>query len=262
MDTQTHVLLALKDTEESSALTDRLALAYDITLDTVYSRYDIFECINDFNYNVIIIDDSLLGQGDIAHICRESLTDDPLTPNSELILLSHTLNQSSVLEDYDEPIFVFKAPASAEFLLQLIRRSRELQSYRLAHALDKRKSIDELISALFSSLGMQTDSPGARHLREAVHMCLEKPHMLDAVTKMLYPALAKKSGVSVTLINRRIRQEINRCFSHGDLDQIRTLFGHEQIRDGEHITTVEFISRIGSAIRAGAESKEPEGAYQ
>ena len=163
--------------------------------------------------------------------------------------------KSVVLGD-EEPVFVFRSPASEGFLLSMIRKIRELQLYRIKEAARRRESADEIISTLFNAIGLKPCTVGTKYIREAVHLSMHTPEMLDSVTKLLYPAIAKISGVSAGAVERQIRQSICECLAHGDIDAIRFLFGSVQDRDSSHITSAKFISCLSFIVSARTELKE------
>lgn len=255
METEMHILLALEDTGESRAIADKLVATHGLRLDAVFCRDDVFKCINDIYYSIIIADDSLFYSGDITRIIREAHTGGLYVPETEIILLSKTLTKSVVMGD-DEPVFMFRSPASAEFLFAMIGKIRELQLYRLKEAARRRESADEIISALFNSVGLKSCMAGTKYIREAVHLSMHKPKMLDSVTKLLYPAVAKESGISAGAVERQIRKAISECLAHGDIDFIRAVFGIGQDRDFSHITSARFVSCLSSIVSARTELKE------
>ena len=85
---------------------------------------------------------------------------------------------------------------------------------------------------------------------------MHKPEMLDSVTKLLYPAVAKESGISAGAVERQIRKAISECLAHGDIDFIRAVFGIGQDRDFSHITSARFISCLSSIVSARTELME------
>jgi hypothetical protein len=99
METEMHILLALEDTGESRAIADKLVATHGLRLDAVFCRDDVFKCINDIYYSIIIADDSLFYSGDITRIIREAHTVGLYVPETEIILLSKTLTQSVLLGD-------------------------------------------------------------------------------------------------------------------------------------------------------------------
>ena len=73
--------------------------------------------------------------------------------------------------------------------------------------------------------------------------------MLGAVTKILYPAIAKKHNTTSSRVERAIRHAIEVAWSRGRIETIDELFGYT-INEGKgKPTNSEFIALIADRIR-------------
>lgn len=80
-------------------------------------------------------------------------------------------------------------------------------------------------------------------------MSVNDMEMLGAVTKILYPAIAKKHNTTSSRVERAIRHAIEVAWSRGRIETIDELFGYT-INEGKgKPTNSEFIALIADRIR-------------
>lgn len=73
--------------------------------------------------------------------------------------------------------------------------------------------------------GFQPRQIGYRYLREAVWIAWKEPGMLDAVTKCLYPEVARRFDTSTRQVERAIRNAIETAWMKGEQDTLVAIFG-------------------------------------
>lgn len=141
--------------------------------------------------------------------------------------------------------------------------------YQLAGKFDSVSHIDKksISKALFKSLGsdlpdLETDITniihevgvpahikGYQYLREAITMVVENIELLSAVTKELYPSIAKKYNTTPSRVERAIRHAIEVAWNRGKIDTINSLFGYTVHNDKGKPTNSEFIAIIADKLR-------------
>ena len=67
---------------------------------------------------------------------------------------------------------------------------------------------------------------GYHYLREAIMLSVGDKEMLESVTKLLYPAVAKKFSTTPSRVERAIRHAIEIAWDRGDLDILNGFFGY------------------------------------
>ena len=80
-------------------------------------------------------------------------------------------------------------------------------------------------------------------------MSVEDGEMLSAVTKLLYPAIAKKYHTTSSRVERAIRHAIEVSWSRGDIDAMDDIFGNSVDFDRAKPTNSEFIATLADRIR-------------
>ena len=79
-------------------------------------------------------------------------------------------------------------------------------------------------------------------------MTIEKPYMINSVTKELYPSIAKKFTTSPSKVERAIRHAIEVAWNRGRIDAISAIFGSRIYLGSEKPTNSEFIALVADKL--------------
>lgn len=114
----------------------------------------------------------------------------------------------------------------------------------------KRKpvSIDEKISEIFISIGIPPHIKGYGYLREGIKLTIEKPYIINSVTKELYPSIAKRFSTTASKVERAIRHAIEVAWNRGRIDAINAIFGARIYLGAEKPTNSEFIALVADKL--------------
>ena len=113
----------------------------------------------------------------------------------------------------------------------------------------KNRSMDEKISNIFITVGIPAHIKGYQYLRDAIMMAVEDMNMLNSITKILYPTIAKNHQTTPSRVERAIRHAIEVAWSRGKMDTIDELFGYTVSVGKGKPTNSEFIEPIADNIR-------------
>ena len=80
-------------------------------------------------------------------------------------------------------------------------------------------------------------------------MAVNDIDMLNSITKILYPTIAKKFQTTPSRVERAIRHAIEVAWSRGKMDTIDKLFGYTIHNGKGKPTNSEFIALIADKIR-------------
>ena len=80
-------------------------------------------------------------------------------------------------------------------------------------------------------------------------LSVEDNEMLSAVTKILYPAIAKKYHTTSSRVERAIRHAIEVAWNRGNMDILDSMFGYTINVGKGKPTNSEFIALIVDKIR-------------
>lgn len=113
----------------------------------------------------------------------------------------------------------------------------------------KTKSIEARITNIIHEIGVPAHIKGYLYLREAIGMVIDDMELLSAVTKELYPSIAKKFNTTPSRVERAIRHAIEVAWSRGKVDTINNLFGYTIHTDKGKPTNSEFIAMVADKLR-------------
>lgn len=111
------------------------------------------------------------------------------------------------------------------------------------------KSLEEIITEFIHDMGVPAHIKGYQYLREAILMSVLDMDMLNSVTKILYPEVAKKFHTTPSRVERAIRHAIEVAWSRGKVETIEEMFGYTVSQGKGKPTNSEFIALITDKIR-------------
>lgn len=105
------------------------------------------------------------------------------------------------------------------------------------------------ITNIIHEIGVPAHIKGYMYLREAITLVVNDIELLSAVTKELYPAIAKKYNTTASRVERAIRHAIEVAWSRGQVDTINKLFGYTIHNEKGKPTNSEFIAMVADKLR-------------
>ena len=142
-------------------------------------------------------------------------------------------------------------PFSIQTAMERIRElMKEKQVAVKEGTVGKRKPItlEEKISEIFISIGIPPHIKGYGYLREGIKMMIERPYVINSVTKELYPSIAKKFSTTASKVERAIRHAIEVAWNRGRIDAINAIFGARIYLGTEKPTNSEFIALVADKL--------------
>ena len=108
---------------------------------------------------------------------------------------------------------------------------------------------DELkVTDILHQIGVPAHIKGYHYLREAIIQSVNDKEMLESVTKLLYPAVAKKFATTPSRVERAIRHAIEIAWDRGDIDTLNSFFGYTINTGKGKPTNSEFIAMIADCL--------------
>jgi two-component system response regulator (stage 0 sporulation protein A) len=111
------------------------------------------------------------------------------------------------------------------------------------------RSLESQVTSIIHEVGVPAHIKGYHYLRDAIMMSVNDMEMLGAVTKILYPTIAKKHNTTSSRVERAIRHAIEVAWTRGKIDTINDLFGYTIDEGKGKPTNSEFIALIADKIR-------------
>jgi len=111
--------------------------------------------------------------------------------------------------------------------------------------------ITNQITTVLHNLGIPAHIKGFVYLRAAITMTVEDPELINYVTKLLYPKVAREFSTTTSRVERAIRHAIEVAWDRGELDTLNSYFGYTISRQRGKPTNSEFIAMISDKLRLG-----------
>ena len=114
---------------------------------------------------------------------------------------------------------------------------------------DVKVSLEADVTDMLHDIGIPAHIKGYQYLRAAIMMAVEDMDMLNCITKVLYPTIAKNFQTTSSRVERAIRHAIEVAWSRGQIDILDSLFGYTVSNGKGKPTNSEFIALIADKIR-------------
>ena len=111
------------------------------------------------------------------------------------------------------------------------------------------QSLEMQVTEIIHQIGVPAHIKGYQYLRDSILMAIEDGGIINAVTKRLYPAVAKKHDTTSSRVERAIRHAIEVAWDRGDVDVLNSYFGYTIHNSRGKPTNSEFIAMISDKFR-------------
>lgn len=110
-------------------------------------------------------------------------------------------------------------------------------------------NLNQEITNILHEVGVPAHIKGYQYLREAITMVYYDLNVLGAITKVLYPIIAKKFNTTSSRVERAIRHSIEVAWGRGNVDTIAHIFSYTVSYNKSKPTNSEFIAMIADKLR-------------
>lgn len=108
--------------------------------------------------------------------------------------------------------------------------------------------LEERITDIIHEIGVPAHIKGYQYLREAILLTVEDMDIINAVTKVLYPEVARRYGTTPSRVERAIRHAIEVAWDRGDVETLQRFFGYTVSGIKGKPTNSEFIAMIADHL--------------
>ena len=219
---------------------------------------DLIEIIKEKEPDVVLLDIIMPKLDGLAVMDRINHEENIKKP--AFIVIS-AVSQEKTTEDAFElgaDYYILK-PFNNDMVLNRIRRVKTRQE-RSTGKEKKRKNFESKkeylehnleadVTSIIHEVGVPAHIKGYQYLRDAIIMSVTDMEMLNSITKILYPTIAKRHQTTPSRVERAIRHAIEVAWSRGKMDTIEELFGYTVSGGKGKPTNSEFIALIADKIR-------------
>ena len=191
----------------------------------------------------------------------ERIEQDPdIQKKTEFVIIS-AIGQERITENaflLGASYYIMK-PFDHDMLLSRIQSLKETEQSRKAEIRQvipyetrnvyQKRNLETDVTNMIHEIGVPAHIKGYQYLRDAIMMAVEDMNMLNAITKVLYPTIAKNHHTTPSRVERAIRHAIEVAWGRGKMDTIDELFGYTVSVGKGKPTNSEFIALIADKIR-------------
>jgi len=116
-------------------------------------------------------------------------------------------------------------------------------------AVNEGADIETQITKIIHQIGVPAHIKGYQYLRTAIMLTINDSDIINSVTKILYPTVAKKYQTTTSRVERAIRHAIEVAWDRGDVDTLNSYFGYTIQNNRGKPTNSEFIAMIADNLR-------------
>ncbi len=154
-----------------------------------------------------------------------------------------------VIKPFDFEVFIDRIRQMVGNSSNAAEKKRQSVTAPSKSLITNNKSLEAEITNIIHEIGVPAHIKGYLYLREAITMVVANVELLSAVTKELYPSIAKKYNTTSSRVERAIRHAIEVAWSRGKVDTINNLFGYTINTDKGKPTNSEFIAMVADKLR-------------
>lgn len=109
--------------------------------------------------------------------------------------------------------------------------------------------LELMVTEIIHQIGVPAHIKGYHYLREAIILSVKNADVINSVTKLLYPTVAKSYQTTSSRVERAIRHAIEVAWDRGDIDVLNSYFGYTVQNSRGKPTNSEFIAMIADKLR-------------
>jgi two-component system response regulator (stage 0 sporulation protein A) len=143
-------------------------------------------------------------------------------------------------------------PFDLEVLGNRLRQLANGQSFSPSSPVVRNRNMDVEVTKILHQMGIPAHIKGYQYLREAILLVIEDMNLLGAVTKELYPMIARKYMTTPSRVERAIRHAIELAWDRGNVEMMTKFFGYTINMERGKPTNSEFIAMVADKLRIGA----------
>ena len=152
--------------------------------------------------------------------------------------------------------YLMLKPCDMVAVAERLEEIRGGESLRVPVRRTDKTSIESLVTGIIHEIGVPAHIKGYQYLREAIIIAVNDMDVINAITKVLYPQVAKTFQTTPSRVERAIRHAIEVAWDRGDLDTLQRFFGYTVSNTKGKPTNSEFIALIADKLQLQLKSSE------
>ncbi len=240
---------------------------YSVTLAATLKQSDRYAVVGYAN-------DGVRGADLLREVKPEILVVDMMLPQADGISVIKTANAMEkppmllVLADFMTEFvssllvslgvqYVLLKPCTSRAVLERLDQMRNAAQQRKPYGSSREADVEAMVTSMIHEIGVPAHIKGYQYLREAIIIAVNDMEVINAITKVLYPQVAKTFATTPSRVERAIRHAIEVAWDRGDLETLQRFFGYTVSNTKGKPTNSEFIALIADKLQLQLKSMEP-----
>lgn len=245
MESKTRIIIADSSEDFSAALAEELKAGFEI-VGKVSDGIEAVKLTEREKPDVLLLDlvlSRLDGLGVLKTI--GSMSDKPAT-----IVISSFANDMITAEvaALGASYFMLK-PVDFKILVERLGQLNVKTQGSSPRSIRTEVSIEAMVTSIIHEIGVPAHIKGYQYLREAIIIAVNDMDVINAITKVLYPQVAKAFSTTSSRVERAIRHAIEVAWDRGDLETLQKFFGYTVSNSKGKPTNSEFIALIADRLQ-------------
>jgi len=201
------------------------------------------------SYDIAMLDLWVSGVDGIGII--RAISSSQLKNKPSFILMS-PINKQNILVEASEAgadICLLKPFDNSSLVAHIDSLVRMRSKHEIGSSLSSYSDMEAQVTKIIHQIGVPAHIKGYQYLRTAILMTVEDNDIINSVTKVLYPTVAKKYQTTTSRVERAIRHAIEVAWDRGDIDTLNSYFGYTIQNSRGKPTNSEFIAMIADNLR-------------
>ena len=241
MDNKITIVLSDSNEEARSMLQETLErIGRFVVTGSTGDGMEVLRLVQETKPDMLVLDMILPGMDGLGILRR-------LDPENRpgILAMSNFLGQGAIAAagDLGVSLYVSK-PYNESAMVENLIQIAEKRNNQL-HA----PGLEELVTSIIHEVGVPAHIKGYQYVREAIMITVENMDVINSVTKVLYPEVAKRYNTTPSRVERAIRHAIEVAWDRGDLETLQRFFGYTVSNAKGKPTNSEFIAMISDRIR-------------
>ena len=209
---------------------------------------ELLKLYEEFHPEVIIMDAFLQHIDAMGVISRINMMD-PV--NRPLIIVMSGIDNPNFEREITKcgVDYFFLKPVDPQMMAERIIQISSWKGVGITAHYEVQQDLNVVITEILHQIGVPAHIKGYQYVREAIRLTVENPEMLNSVTKILYPTVAKSFKSTSSRVERAIRHAIEVAWDRGDVDVLNSYFGYTIQSQRGKPTNSEFVAMISDKIR-------------
>ncbi len=212
-----------------------------VLIDVILPVMDGFTVIEKINVNksikkkpLFIIISSMGNQSMVEYACKLGVIYYIMKPYN-LDSMLHRILQAAMLH------------MRSEWDVKKKERTYVMQEYGMSNYMET--TLENDVTDIIREIGIPAHIKGYQYIREAIMLTVNDMNLLNYITKLLYPTIAKKYKTTSSSVERAIRHAIEVAWNKGQIDVLEEMFGYTISAGKGKPTNSEFIALIADKLR-------------